>query len=105
VTAGPGAARAAAGESGGDVRCWCCGRFRPPEAAVHLGEHPEVAVCLDCAHFLHQRARSAEDAMRPSPAARARDGLRAVRRLVIAHRWHERSVIGGVLRWLGARLP
>jgi hypothetical protein len=62
-------------------------------------------VCLACAHFLHQRARSVEDARRPSAAARARDGLRAVRRLVIARGWHEKRVIGPLLRWLGARLP
>ena len=72
---------------------------------MHLGDHPEVAVCLGCAHFLHQRARSVEDARRPSAAARARDGVRAVRRLVIARRWHEKPVIGPLLRWLGARLP
>ena len=72
---------------------------------MHLGDHPEVAVCLDCAHFLHQRARAVEDAQRPSPAGRVRDGLRAVRSLVMARRWHEKPVLGPVLRWLGARLP
>jgi hypothetical protein len=70
-----------------------------------LGSHPEVAVCIGCAHFLHQQARSMEDAQRPSAAARARDGVRAVRRLVIARRWHEKPGIGPALRWLGARLP
>jgi hypothetical protein len=73
---------------------------------VHLGDHPEVAVCLGCAHVLHQRARATEDAQRPSAASRARrDGMRAVRRLVIARRRHERPMIGSALRWLGARLP
>ena len=92
-------------ESDGLVRCWCCGRRRPAESVVHLGSHPEVAVCIGCAHFLHQQARSMEDAQRPSAAARARDGVRAVRRLVIARRWHEKPGIGPALRWLGARLP
>jgi hypothetical protein len=72
---------------------------------VRLGEHPEVAVCTGCAHFLHQQARSLEDAGRPPAAARARDGVRAVRRLAVARRWHEKPVIGPALRWLGTRLP
>jgi hypothetical protein len=97
-------AQAAVSESDGRIQCWCCGNRRPAEAVVHLGEHPEAVVCVDCAH-LHQRARALEDARRPSPAARARDGLRAVRTLVVVRRWHEKPVIGGVLRWLGARLP
>jgi hypothetical protein len=92
-------------ESGGQLVCWCCGQHQPPEDVVHLGDHPEVAVCLGCAHFLHQRARAREDELRPSPAARVRDGLRAVRGLVIARRWHEKRLIGPVLRWLGTRLP
>jgi hypothetical protein len=98
-------AQAAVDQSDDRVRCWCCGQRRSPEDVVHLGDHPEVAVCLDCAHVLHQRARAVEDVQRPSPAARARDGLRAARNLVIARRWHEKPLIGGVLRWLGARLP
>jgi hypothetical protein len=97
-------AQEAAVESDG-VRCWCCGRRTPSDAVVHLGNHPEVVVCLRCAHFVHQRARAIEDAQRPSPAGRMRDGLRAGRRLVTARRWHEKPLIGGVLRWLGARLP
>ena len=97
--------RAEVGDSGGRVQCWCCGQGQAPEDVVRLGDHPEVAVCLGCTHFLHQRARAAEDARRPSPAARVRDGLRAVRSVVIARHWHEKPVIGGPLRWLGARLP
>lgn len=92
-------------DSGRQLVCWCCGQQQRPTEVVHLGDHPEVGVCLGCAHFLHQRARAREDDLRPSPAARARDGLRAVRGLVIAHRWHEKPLIGPVLRWLGSRLP
>jgi len=99
-------AQAVVDESGGGgVRCWCCGQLRSADGVVHLGDHPEVAVCLGCAHFLHQRARAVEDAQHPSAASRARDGLRQARNLVIARRWHEKPVIGPVLRWLGARLP
>jgi hypothetical protein len=89
----------------GQVTCWCCGEPRPESAVVHLGSHPEAAVCLRCAHFLHQQARGREDAARPSAAARVRDGLRAGRRLVMRRGLHKAPVIGRVLRWLGPRLP
>ena len=102
---GPVQAQASVDESDGGVRCWCCGVLQAVEDVVHLGDHPEVAVCLGCAHFLHQRARAVEDAQRPSAASRARNVLRSVRSLVIARRWHEKPGIGPVLRWLDARLP
>ena len=70
----------------GEVACWCCGKRYAEPDVVRLGEHPEVAVCLGCAHFLHQRARAREDAARPSLATRARDVLRTARGLVIRHR-------------------
>ena len=89
----------------GEVACWCCGRTGPDSGVVRLGSHPEVAVCLRCAHWLHQQARGREDAVRPSPGTRARDLLRAGRRLVMRHDWHHKPVIGPVLRWLGPRLP
>ena len=92
------------GPSGG-VACWCCGRPRPERDVLRLGEHPEAAVCLGCAHFLHQRARAREDAARPSPAARGRDALRAARGLVVRHGGQTRPVSGPLLRWLGTRLP
>jgi hypothetical protein len=103
TTSGP--AQPVVGDSDGGAQCWCCGRHRPADAVVHLGDHPEVAVCLDCAHFLHQQARDREDALTPSPVTRVRDGLRAARRLVIRRGWHEKPVIGPALRWLGGRLP
>ncbi|MCW2676654.1 MAG: dolichol-P-glucose synthetase-like protein [Modestobacter sp.] len=61
---------------------------------------------LTCsAHFLHQQARGHEEARRSSLAARARDGLRAVRGRAIARRGHEKPLIGPLLRWLGTGLP
>jgi hypothetical protein len=99
------AAAGAGGESTGPMQCWCCGQRRAEADVVRLGGHPEVAVCLPCAHFLHQQARGREDAARPSPAARVRDGLRAGRRLVMRHGWQHKPLIGPVLRWLGPRLP
>ena len=38
----------------GMLRCWCCGQLRPADRMIHLDSHPEVAVCLACAHFLHR---------------------------------------------------
>ena len=49
--------------------------------------------------------RAQEDAAHPSPAARGRDLLRAVRGLVIRRGWHTRPVIGALLRRVGTRLP
>jgi hypothetical protein len=89
----------------GPVECWCCGQDRDEQDVVRLGGHPEVAVCLRCAHFLHQQARGREDAARPSPAARVRDGLRAGRTLVMRRGWQHKPLIGPVLRRLGPRLP
>ena len=95
------------GEDGaGQVVCSCCGRTGSDEDVVRLGNHPEIAVCLRCAHWLHQQARGREDADRRfSPTARVRDGLRAARRLVMRRNWQHAPVIGRVLRWLGPRLP
>lgn len=87
------------------AECWCCGTRQQETSVVHLGNHPEVAVCLRCAHFLHQQASGREDALRPSPAGRARDGLRKLRRMVMRHGWHQQPFIGRPLRWLGKHLP
>jgi hypothetical protein len=95
--------RGSAGPGGSD--CWCCGQRYPSERLIRLGSHPEVAVCSACAHFLHQRARQREDALRPSTAGRLRDGLRWGRQVVIERQWHQRPVIGRPLRWLGRHLP
>ena len=92
-------------DTGGRISCWCCGQEQPESSVVRLGNHPEVAVCLRCAHFLHQQARGREDALRTSPAARARDGMRAARRFVVRRGWHQKAGIGRQLRWLGRRLP
>lgn len=40
----------------GPVPCWSCGRRQLESAVVRLADHPEVAVCLPCAHLLHERA-------------------------------------------------
>jgi hypothetical protein len=87
------------------LECWCCGAAYHEPDLVRLGSHPEVAVCLACAHYLHLQAREREDARRRSLATRARDQLRAARQVVIRRGWHRHPVIGGPLRWLGRHLP
>lgn len=89
----------------GDVSCWCCGCMDDPSRLVHLGNHPEVHLCLGCAHFVHQQAWEIEDAGRRGPAGRAREGVRTVRAVVVRRGWHHQKVLGGALRWLGRYLP
>ena len=100
-------AGAGPGDQSGDAtaRCWCCGEQRPARLVVHLGSSPEVAVCLRCAHFLHQRARAREDELHPSLAGRGRDVLRSGRAVVMGHGWQHAPGVGKVLQWLGRRLP
>jgi hypothetical protein len=99
------AAAASESDSAEALECWCCGSAHQESELVRLGRHPEVGVCLNYAHYLHQQARGREDALNPSPATRARDVVRKVRQLVIRHQWHLKPIIGGPLRWLGRHLP
>lgn len=91
------------GEQTGE--CWCCGNEHAESGLLHLGSHPEVTVCLGCGEYLAQRARERRDGMSPSIAGRGRDLLRSGRRFVVHHGWHERPVVGPVLRRLGRHLP
>ena len=88
-----------------DVHCWCCGTTDAPARMVHLGNHPEVHLCLGCAHFVHQQAWEIEDAARRGPAADVRDRFRNLRAEVIRRGWHHNRFIGGKLRWLDKYLP
>ena len=95
----------AVGEADGTTTCWCCGHSLVLGQVVNLGNHPEVELCLPCAHYLHRQANAREDAMHPSPATRIRDRMRTVRNSVIRRRWHEKPIIGRPLRWLGRHTP
>jgi hypothetical protein len=97
--------QAAVAEFEGAHSCWCCGNSLTLGQVVNLGNHPEVELCLRCAHFLHRQANAREDAMRPSPAARVRDRLRAARNGVVQRQWHQKPIIGRPLRWLGRHTP
>jgi len=79
----------------GNLPCWCCEASDAPNRMVQLGDHPEVHLCLRCAHWVHQQAWEIEDEGTRGPAAFARGRLRDLRN----------KVIGGKLRWLGRYLP
>lgn len=85
--------------------CWCCGCSDDPTRMVHLGNHPEVFLCVRCAHSVSKWAWEIEDRSKTGPLVVARDRLRVVRRLVIERGWHRRPVVGGLTRWIGKRLP
>ena len=104
----------------GSVRCWCCGTIEVPDRMENLGDHPEVHLCLGCAHFVqhrvadvdavrvhfvHHRARELEDATKEGPAAFVRNRFRSLRALVIRRRWHQNRFTGPTLRWLDRYLP
>jgi hypothetical protein len=83
-------------------RCWCCGRTRSEDALVHLGNHPEVGICISCVHFLRRRARDHQaTVMRQA----LRGAAETVRGQVVARGWHERPVIRPALLWLDRHLP
>jgi hypothetical protein len=72
---------------------------------VNLGNHPEVHLCLGCAHFVHQQAWEIEDREKHGPAVVARARFRRLRAEVVRRDWHRNSFVGRGLRWLGKYLP
>ena len=72
---------------------------------VYLGNHPEVAVCVRCAHSLSKWAGEVEDRDNHGIGARARGAFRAVRKSVVRRGWHNSPLIGRRLRRLGRHLP
>ncbi|MGN6636291.1 MAG: hypothetical protein ACTHJ6_12665 [Oryzihumus sp.] len=93
-------------EGEGVTQCWCCGSMHAPARMVHLGDHPEVHLCLRCAHFVHHQAWAIEDEGKRGPAAFARDQLRNLRAEVMRREWHATTnVLGGLIRWIGRHLP
>jgi hypothetical protein len=89
----------------GTLSCWCCDSIDTPDRMVHLGNHPEVHLCLQCAHFVHQQAWAIEDEGKRGPAALARDRFRNLRAAVMRRGWHQNRFVGAKLRWLGKYLP
>jgi hypothetical protein len=72
---------------------------------VHLGNHPEVALCLPCARWAAKQAWEIEDRDRAGVVVGLRDRFRRLRRGVIDHNWHRHPIVGRPLRWLGRHLP
>lgn len=85
--------------------CWCCGTRRDASEMVHLGNHPEVALCTACARWAANQAWALEDASKSGPFVTARGSLRRARSVVVERGLHRNPVIGPAIRWLGRRLP
>ena len=85
--------------------CWCCGSRYDESDLVRLGSHPEVGVCFGCARFLQRQAAERLDERGQPAGARIRGGVRRARGWVIQRGWHDRPVIGGLLRRLDRHLP
>lgn len=85
--------------------CWCCGSSYPDDELVHLGQHPEVAVCLGCTRWLRRRATRRLDDRNPSVRGRFRAGVAWVRSGVMKRGWHERGLLGALLRRIDRHLP
>lgn len=92
-------------EPGGQSTCWCCGTIEDPTRLVHLGNHPEVTVCVRCAHSISKWAGEIDDRCRTGFAARARDQFRVLRKTVVRHDWQHHRLIGRPLRWIGKHTP
>jgi hypothetical protein len=85
--------------------CWCCGSEFAEAELVHLGQHPEVGVCLRCTRWLQRRAAARYDKQHPTPTARLRAVIHAARAFVIRKGWHEHRVLGALLRRMDRHLP
>lgn len=86
-------------------QCWCCGQAGDSNRMVHLGNHPEVALCLRCARFVAKCGREIEDRDKTGVVVLARDKFRAVRKAVVARGWQNTLVVGPALRWIGRHTP
>ncbi|EGD42756.1 hypothetical protein NBCG_02888 [Nocardioidaceae bacterium Broad-1] len=87
------------------LRCWCCDNEFPATEVVHLGAHPEVSICFDCARWVRRRALLRADAGRRGLRGGLRRTLAQTRAAVIGRGWHDRPVIGPILRWVDRRRP
>jgi hypothetical protein len=94
-----------AGEQPGSSECWCCGAIQPPANLIHLGNHPEVHLCVRCAYSVKTWASEIEDRGRSGPGVTARAAVRRGRSTVMRRHLHQHKWIGRPLRWLGRRLP
>lgn len=88
-----------------EEQCWCCSSAGTHDRMVHLGNHPEVNICLRCARFVAKSGREIEDRDKQGMAVVMRERARSVRKTVVQRGWHNAPVVGPALRWLGRRTP
>ena len=93
------------GMTSGRDRCWCCGSSAAADTMVHLGNHPEVALCRGCARWAAKQAWQLDDRAKTGPLVAVRNALRSARRIVVEHGWHRSRFVGALLRWIGKQLP
>jgi hypothetical protein len=86
-------------------RCWCCGTPFDDTDLTRLGDHPEVAVCSGCAHWLWRRARSQQAGGGVTPGAIARRAFHLARAGVVRVGMPDWPVVGPILRGLDRYLP
>jgi hypothetical protein len=79
--------------------------IQPAAKMVSLGNHPEVAICIRCAHSVRNWTWEIEDQSRTGLRVRQRDRLRHARKHALRKAWHQHPILGGAMRWLGRRLP
>ncbi len=72
---------------------------------VHLGNHPEVALCRSYARWVGRTAAEIEDRDRTGIPVAVRNLVRRLRRAATDRDWHPAPVLGRPLRWLGRYLP
>ena len=72
---------------------------------MRLGAHPEVGICGACAVDIKQRAGQRQDELSPTWGTTVRTGVRRLREGVIAQGWHQRPLIGPILRRINRHLP
>ncbi len=77
----------------GSIWCWCCDTVAAPDRMVHLGNHPEVYLCLRCAHFVHKQAWEIEDEDKRGQAVLARERFRGLCARVVHRGWHQNRFI------------
>ena len=63
-------------------QCWCCGSIDDPDRMVHLGNHPEVALCRPCARWAAKEAWEIEDRDKTGALVIMRGRFRQHRRLI-----------------------
>jgi hypothetical protein len=88
-----------------EAQCWCRGSQYPDTDLLRLGQHPEVGICPRCARWLRRRAIARHDEQHHSLAGRLRGVLQGARDHVISHGWHQRRLLGALLRRLDQHLP